>query len=116
MIISDEKLRANEYERKRNTRLVKQRNEYQEIQAILDGVDNQLDDRDDFRHLKRIGGRDVSNWKTTDKKLRVEALRFREQALERQVRKIADEINSDKRARGSYVGEMIHAAPTPNRF
>ena len=116
MMPSDNELRAHEYARKRNDRLVRLRNEYSDIQKILDDVDNQVDGPDDFRLLKRIGGRDVSNWKATDKQVRVERLRFREPALEREIAKIAAEIDSDKRARGFYGGPMIHPDPTPQRF
>ena len=112
MIVSDEELRAKEYERKRDDRLVRLRNEYKDIQATLADVDNQVDGPD-FRLLNRIGGLDVSRWKTADKQVRVEALRFREQALERQILKIVGEKDAEARARGLYTGPMRHPDPTP---
>ena len=116
MIVSDEKLRAQEYERKRNTRLVRLRREYKAVQETLADVENQLDGTDDFRLLKRIGGKDISNWKAIDKKMRVELLRFRSQSLERGILAIVAEKDAGDRARGSYVGPMIHPDPTPQRF
>ena len=114
MSISDEeRIRAREYERKRNSRLVQLRNEYQDIEATLAAVKNQLGGTHDFRSLKRIGNRDVSSWKTADKAIRVEALRFRSQALKRQLLDIAAEKDADAKARGFYVGPMIHPDPTP---
>ena len=114
MRISSQELRAREYARKRDDSLVKQRNEYSDIQTILDDVDNQIDSPDDFRLLKRIGGRDVSNWKATDKKMRAESLRFRSQSLERGILAIVDEKDAAARARGLYTGPMVHADPTPH--
>ena len=116
MRISSNELRAREYARKRDDRLVRLRNEHSDIQKTLTDVDNQIDDPDDFRLLKRIGDRDVSGWKATDKKMRVESLRFRSTGTERELLAIVAQKDADDRARGSYVGPMIHPDPTPNRF
>lgn len=112
-MISDQEIRAGEFERKRRHRLVCVRTEWQAIQKTLADVDDQVDGPD-FRSLKRIGDRDVSGWKAVDKAIRVESLRFREQALERELRAIVDQMDADRKARGFYSGPMIHADPTPN--
>ena len=114
MMISDRELRAREYKRKRRSRVVRLRNERKALQEALADIKNQLDGTDDFRQVKRIGGKDVSSWKATDKKMRVERLRFLSQSLERKILDIAAEIDADARARGFYRGPMIHADPTPN--
>ena len=116
MMVSSQELRAREYARKRNDRLVRVRNECQDIQATLADIDNQLDDPDDFRQVKRIGGKDTSGWKTADKKLRVESLRFRATSLARELLAIVAQKDADELARGFYVGPMRHPDPTPQRF
>ena len=113
MIVSDEELRAKEYERKRDDRLIRLRDEYQDIQATLSDVENQLDGTDDFRQVKGIGGRDVFQWKATDKKMRIERFRFRAQSLEQEILAIVAEKDAGNRARGFYTGPMIHPDPTP---
>ena len=113
MSISENELRAHEFERKRNHRLVRVRNEWRAIQKKLEDVDSQVDGLD-FRGLKRIGELDVSGWKSADKAIRVESLRFREQTLERELRAIVDEIDADAKARGFRTGPFVHPDPTPN--